>query len=113
MAEKDPAKLARQARDLIAEFNCVVLDDAKGLSAPHLSEATQALKSLVKRLPQALEQPADVLELPAAGDRVTVERGDPKTEVATTAAELRAVAADGEQPAKSLSRRVAGCYRRG
>ncbi|MEV5124726.1 hypothetical protein AB0K49_18345 [Streptomyces decoyicus] len=47
----DPAKLARQARDLIEEFNRVVLDDAKDLSAPALSEATQALKSLVDRLP--------------------------------------------------------------
>lgn len=78
VAEKDPAKLARQARGLIAEFNCVVLDDAKGLSGPHLSEATQALKSLVERLPQELEQAADVLELPAAGDRVTVERERPE-----------------------------------
>ncbi|MGP3632683.1 hypothetical protein ACTU45_04810 [Streptomyces sp. 24-1644] len=58
---------------------------------------------MVDRLPQAFEQTADVLELLAAGDRVTVERGDPKTEVAMTDAELRAVAADSEQLAKSLS----------
>jgi len=103
-AKADPAKLARQARDLIEEFNRVVLDDAKDLSAPALSEATQALKSLVERLPQAFEQTADVLELLAANDKVTVEQGRaPKDEVATTAAELRTVAADSEQLAKSLA----------
>lgn len=103
-AKKDPAKLVRQARDLIEEFNRVVLDDGKDLSAPALSEATQALKSLVDRLPQAFEQTADVLELLAANDRITVEEGrDPKAEAATTAAELRTVAADSENLAKSLS----------
>ncbi|MEK8141702.1 hypothetical protein NKH18_01000 [Streptomyces sp. M10(2022)] len=112
-AKKDPAKLVRQARDLIEEFNRVVLDDAKDLSAPALSEATQALKSLVDRLPQAFEQTADVLELLAAGDRVTVEQGDPKTEVATTAAELRAVAADSEQLAKSLSHPASALFMMG
>ncbi|MFF1545970.1 hypothetical protein [Streptomyces sp. NPDC058291] len=103
-AKTDPAKLARQARDLIEEFNRVVLEDAKDLSAPALSEATQALKSLVERLPQAFEQTADVLELLATNDKVTVEQGhDPKDEVATTAAELRTVAADSEKLAKSLA----------
>jgi hypothetical protein len=43
-AKKDPATLARQARDLIEEFNRVVLD-AGDLSAPALWEAVQALKS--------------------------------------------------------------------
>ncbi|MCZ1011856.1 hypothetical protein [Streptomyces lydicus] len=97
--------LARQARDLIEEFNRVVLDDAKDMSAPPaLPDATQALKSLVDRFPQAFEQTADVLEMLAASDKITMEQGrDPKTEVATTAAELRAVAADGEQLAKSLA----------
>ncbi len=33
----------------------MVLDDAKELSAPALSEAIQELKSLVDRLPQAFE----------------------------------------------------------
>lgn len=93
----------RQARDLIEEFNRVVLDDAKELSAPALSEATQALKSLVERLPQAFEQTADVLELLAKSDKVTVGRGDVRTEAATTAAELRTVAADSEQLGKSLA----------
>ncbi|MFF1691318.1 MULTISPECIES: hypothetical protein [unclassified Streptomyces] len=78
--------MARQARDLIEEFNVVVLDDAKDLSAPALSEATQALKPLVDRLPQAFEQGCD-----------------PMAEAVTTAAELRAVAADRGQLAKSLS----------
>ncbi|WP_431983096.1 hypothetical protein [Streptomyces qinglanensis] len=77
-AKKDPAKLVRQARYLIEEFNRVVLDDAKDLSAAALSGTIQALKSLV-------------------------ERGDVKTEVATTAAELRTVAADSEQLGKSLA----------
>ncbi|MEU6175896.1 hypothetical protein ABZ832_28805 [Streptantibioticus parmotrematis] len=36
-------------------------------------------------------------------DKVTVERGDVKTEVATTAVELRTVAADSEQLGKSLA----------
>ncbi|MFK0264221.1 hypothetical protein ACIQU1_23305 [Streptomyces angustmyceticus] len=82
----------------------MVLDDAKDMSAPALSEATQPLKSLVDRLPQAFEQTADVLELLAAGDKITVEQGrDPKDEVTTTAAELRTVAADSEQLAKSLA----------
>jgi hypothetical protein len=103
-AKTDPAKLLRQARDLIEEFNRVVLDDARDLSAPALSDATQALKSLVGRLPQAFGQTADVLELLAASGRITLEQGrDPKAEVATTAAELRAVAADSEQLAKSLA----------
>jgi hypothetical protein len=102
-AKKDPAMLVRQARDLIEEFNRVVLDDAKDLSAPALSEATQALKSLVGRLPQAFEQTADVLEMLAANNKVTVDQGDPKTEAATTAAELRTAAADSEQLAKTLS----------
>ncbi|WP_328381804.1 hypothetical protein OHS81_01885 [Streptomyces sp. NBC_00400] len=51
-AKTDPAKLARQARDLIEEFNRVVLDDAKDLPAPAVSDAVQALKSLVDRLPE-------------------------------------------------------------
>ncbi|MEU9197731.1 hypothetical protein [Streptomyces hundungensis] len=112
-AKKDPAKLARQARDLIEEFNRVVLDDAKDLSAPALSDATQALKSLVDRLPQAFEQTADVLELLAANDKVTMEQGDPKTEVSTTAAELRAVAADSEQLAKNLSHPASALFMMG
>ncbi|MFJ6354816.1 hypothetical protein ACIQKB_35835 [Streptomyces sp. NPDC092046] len=102
-AKKDPAKLARRARDLIEEFNRVLLDDANDLSAPALSEATQALKSLVERLPQAFEQTADVLELLAANDRITMEHCDPVAEVVEAATELRAVAADSEQLAKSLA----------
>lgn len=104
MASKtDPAKLARQARNLVTEFNRVLLDDAKELSAPALSEATQGLKSLVERLPQAFEQTADVLALLAKSDKVTVEQGDVKTEMATTAAELRTVAADSEQLGTNLA----------
>ncbi|ASY37083.1 MULTISPECIES: hypothetical protein [unclassified Streptomyces] len=104
MATKtDPATLARQARDLIEEFNRAVLDDAKGLSAPALSSALQALKSLVERLPQAFDQTADVLELLAKSDKVTVENGDPKNEVATTAAQLRAVSIDSQRLATSLA----------
>jgi hypothetical protein len=102
-AKADPAKLARQARDLIEDDNRVLLDDANALSAPALSEATQALKSLVDRLPQAFEQTGDVLEMLASQDRITMEQGDPRSEAATTAAELRAVAADTEQLAKDLS----------
>jgi len=103
-AKTKPAKLARQARDLIEEFNHVVLNDAKDLSAPALSEATQALKQLVERLPQAFEQTADVLEMLAAKDKIAMEQGiDPKSEAATTAAELRTVAAGSEQLAKDLS----------
>ncbi|MFK4070430.1 hypothetical protein [Streptomyces sp. NPDC029674] len=101
--KQDPATLVRQARDLIEEFNRAVLDDRNDLSAPALSEATQALKSLVERLPQAFEQTADVLELLAKNNKVTVEQGDPKEEVATTAAELRTVAAGSKQLAKSLA----------
>ncbi|MFF3489625.1 hypothetical protein ACFYXC_41385 [Streptomyces sp. NPDC002701] len=93
----------RQARELIAAFNRVVLDDAKDLSAPALSGAAQALKSLVDRLPQAFEQTTDVLELLAKNDKVPMEQGDVKSEVATTAAELRTVVADSEQLAKSLA----------
>lgn len=112
-AKKDPAKLARQARDLIEEFNRVVLDDAKDLSAPALSDATQALKSLVERLPQAFEQTADVLELLAANDKVTMEQGDPKSEVATTVAELRTVAADSEKLGKSLANQASALFTMG
>ncbi|WP_326844565.1 hypothetical protein OHB33_41190 (plasmid) [Streptomyces sp. NBC_01558] len=79
-----------------------MLEDARGLSAP-LSEAVQALKSLVDRLPQAFGQNAEVVALLAANDKITVEQGDPKAEAAVTAAELRAVAVDTEQLAKSLS----------
>ncbi|WP_228974753.1 hypothetical protein [Streptomyces sp. DH12] len=102
-AKTDPAQLVRQARDVIEEFNRVVLDDAQELSAPALSESTQVLKSLVERLPQAFEQTADVLELLAKSEKVTVEQGDVKTEVVTTAVELRTVAADNEQLGKSLA----------
>ncbi|MFE9687836.1 hypothetical protein [Streptomyces sp. NPDC006285] len=45
----------RQARDLIGEFNRVVLDDAKDLSALALSDAAQALRVVGRRLPQAFE----------------------------------------------------------
>ncbi|MFD7924206.1 hypothetical protein ACFV3R_34010 [Streptomyces sp. NPDC059740] len=58
---------------------------------------------MVERLPQAFEQTADVLELLAKSGKVTVERGEVKSEVATTAAELRTVAADSEQLGKSLA----------
>jgi hypothetical protein len=110
-AKTDPAKLARQARDLIEEFNRVVLDDAKDLSAPALSKATQALKSLVDRLPQAFEQTADVLEMLAAKDKITMEQGrDPKAEAATTAAELRTVAADSERLAKGLANHASSLF---
>ncbi|MDV9192186.1 hypothetical protein R6L23_28945 [Streptomyces sp. SR27] len=102
-AKADLAKLARQARDLIEEFNRVLLDDANALSATALSEATQALKSLVDRLPQAFDQTADVLEMLAVKDRITVDQGDPKTEAATTAGELRTLATGAEKLAKDLS----------
>ncbi|GAA2341430.1 hypothetical protein OHT20_37660 [Streptomyces caniferus] len=62
-AKTDPAKLARQARNLIEEFNRVVLDDAKDLSAPAVSDAVQALKSLVDRLPEGPSHPASALFL--------------------------------------------------
>ncbi|MFE2159899.1 hypothetical protein ACFW9M_19025 [Streptomyces lydicus] len=59
---------------------------------------------MVDRLPQAFEKTADVLELLAAGDKITVQQGrDPNDEVATTAAELRTIAADSAQLAKSLA----------
>ncbi|MBP0458795.1 hypothetical protein [Streptomyces montanisoli] len=102
-AKTAPALLVCQVRDVMEEFDRVVLDDAKGLSAPALAEATRALKSLVERLPLAFEQTADVLELLVKSDKATVERGDVKTEVATTAAELRTVAADSEQLGKGLA----------
>ncbi|GGR41535.1 hypothetical protein [Streptomyces roseolus] len=76
----------------------MLLDDMHALS-----EATQALKSLVDRLPQAFEQTADVLEMLASQDRITIEQSDPQTEAATTAAELRAVTAGTEKLAKDLS----------
>jgi len=59
---------------------------------------------LIERLPQAFDQTADVLERLAANDKITVDGGgDQKTEAATTAAELRAVAVDSEKLAKTLS----------
>ncbi|MFV0126403.1 hypothetical protein ACLGI4_01565 [Streptomyces sp. HMX112] len=73
------------------------LDEGNGLPAHPLSEATRALKSLVDHLPQAFEQSADVLELLAVKDRIMIEQdGDPKAQVAMTAAELRTVATAGE-----------------
>jgi hypothetical protein len=99
----DPAKLARQARDLIEQLNCVVLDDARALSAPVLSETTQVLKQLVERLPQAFEQTADVLEMLAKQDKVVVDGQDPKAAVAEVAAELRAAGASSERLAKDLA----------
>ncbi|MFF4174276.1 hypothetical protein [Streptomyces sp. NPDC001744] len=109
-AKVDPAKLARQARDLIEEYNRVLLDDADDLSAPALSEATRVLKSLVDRLPQAFEQTADVLEMLASQDRVTTGQGDPRTGAATTAAELRAVAAGAGKLAEDLSHPVSALF---
>ncbi|MFC9735033.1 hypothetical protein ACFWGM_16790 [Streptomyces roseolus] len=112
-AKTDPAKLARQARDLIEEYNRVLLDDANALSAPGLSEATEALKSLVDRLPQAFELTADVLEMLAAKGRITIEQGVPQAEAATTAAELRAVAAGTEKLAKDLSHPASALFHMG
>ncbi|MGW7109302.1 hypothetical protein ACWGHU_24400 [Streptomyces xanthophaeus] len=91
-AKKDQAELAPQS---IEEFNRVVLDDAKDLLAPTLSEATQAQMSLVDRLPQAYEQIADGPG--AAGRRRPGHCGAGRPEeVATTAAVLRAVVGDSE-----------------
>ncbi|MER7982592.1 hypothetical protein [Streptomyces sp. NPDC095817] len=101
-AQTDPAQLVRQARDLIEECNRVVLD-AEELSAPALSETVQALKSLVGRLPQAFEQTAYVMTRLAADNKITMEQGDPMSEAATTAAELRTVAVHCQQLAKELS----------
>ncbi|MFJ4873361.1 hypothetical protein [Streptomyces sp. NPDC088757] len=85
VVKTDPAKAVRQAQDLIKECNRVLLNDANDL-------------------PQAFEQSADVLELLAAMDWIVLEGGgDPKAEAATTAAELRAVAAGGGQFAKNLA----------
>ncbi|BBG20739.1 hypothetical protein RVR_P1125 (plasmid) [Actinacidiphila reveromycinica] len=104
MATKtDPAKLARQARDLIEQLNHVVLNDARALSAPVLSETVQVLKQLVERLPQAFEQTADVLEMLAEQDKVVVDGQDPKAAVAEVAAELRAAGAGSQQLAKELA----------
>lgn len=72
--------------------------------------ATQALKSLVDRLPQAFGQTADVLAMLAADDKVTLEQGDPTSEAATTAAELRSVAVHTEQLAKELSHRASALF---
>lgn len=103
-SKKDPAKLARQARDLIEELNRVVLDDARTLSAPVLSETTQVLKQLIERLPQAFDQTASVLEMLAGQDKVVVDGDqDPKAAVAEVAAEMRAVATSSEQLAKDLA----------
>ncbi|MGJ5899393.1 hypothetical protein ACSCBZ_46760 [Streptomyces niveiscabiei] len=103
-AKKDPAELARQARDLIEELNHVVLDDASALSAPALSETTQVLKQLVEQLPQAFDQTASVLEMLAKRGKVVVDGDqDPKVAVAEVAAELRAVAISSEQLAKDLA----------
>ncbi|MER7681042.1 hypothetical protein [Streptomyces sp. NPDC096934] len=85
--------------------------DAKDLSAPVLSETVQALKSLTERLPQAFEQTADVLARLAANDKITLDQGDPKSEAAMRAAELRAVAADSEQLGKSLSHPASALFR--
>ncbi|MGW4629723.1 hypothetical protein [Streptomyces rubiginosohelvolus] len=109
----DPAALVRQARDLIEEANRVVLDDGRNLSAPAVSDTVQALKSLVERLPQAFDQTARVLEMLAKADKVSVERGDAKTEVARTAGELRGVATDSEQLARTLSHPASALFMMG
>ncbi|XXZ47565.1 hypothetical protein AAGT00_00970 (plasmid) [Streptomyces cavourensis] len=49
------------------------------------------------------DQSARVLEMLAKVDKVLVERGEPKAEVVRTAGELRGVAADSEQLARTLS----------
>ncbi|MFD0353401.1 hypothetical protein ACFVHW_06565 [Streptomyces sp. NPDC127110] len=100
----DPAQLVRQARDLVENVNRAVLDDAATLSPPQLSAVVQALKELVERLPQAFDQAAAVLDMPAARDLVVMDTGqDPKAFTAEAAAQLRAAASSSEQLAKELA----------
>ncbi|MER7914232.1 hypothetical protein [Streptomyces sp. NPDC096068] len=113
-AKQDPAAMIRQARDLIEGFNHVPLDEARTLSAPALSDAVQALKQLMERLPQAFEQTADVLELLAARGKVVVQPGqDPQEEVDQTAAELREAAVGAEDLARTLANPASALFMMG
>ncbi|MFK8851653.1 hypothetical protein [Streptomyces sp. Ac-502] len=100
----DPAHVVRQARDSIEELNRLLLDEGMNLSAPVLADAVQALKSLVERLPQALDLSARVLEILAARDAIAMDNGKtPQTEATAAATELRKVSTDAEQLARGLS----------
>ncbi|MFJ3762952.1 hypothetical protein [Streptomyces sp. NPDC090080] len=99
---RTPARLVRQARDLIEEVNRAMLDGPVP-SAPELSETVQALKSLIERLPQAFDQSAATLTGLAANDKIVMDTGeDPAAAAAEAAAGLRAVSANTEQLAKEL-----------
>lgn len=106
MAQRtDPAGLARQARDLIEEFNRVVLDHAGTLSAPALSESIQAIKQLAERLPQAFDQTAGALEMLATRGEVFMNNGqNHSAAVCETAEQLRVAGSTGELLAEDLAR---------
>ncbi|MGE7390861.1 hypothetical protein ACQKM2_35840 [Streptomyces sp. NPDC004126] len=104
MGTTDPVRLVRDARDAVERVNNAFLDDGARLSAPAVSATVQALKELVERLPQALDQAAAVIELLGARERVVMDTGqDAEAFTAEVAAQLRAAATSSEQLAKELA----------
>ncbi|MFE2911287.1 hypothetical protein [Kitasatospora indigofera] len=76
----DPAAIARTARDAVEALN-----HATGLAnipAPATSATTQALLSLVQRLPQTVEQLADAVLFQAKRDGIRMDDGSDPIEAA-------------------------------
>ncbi|RSS64132.1 hypothetical protein EF912_02465 [Streptomyces sp. WAC07061] len=74
----------------------------------------QALKELVERLPQALDQAAAVLDLLATRDVVMMDTGEDTTGfMAEAAAQLRSSATNSEHLAKELAGPASAMFRMG
>ncbi|KIQ67035.1 hypothetical protein TR51_06510 [Kitasatospora griseola] len=85
MTRRQPniTQLARDARDLIEHINRATAGPVD-IPAPQISATTQALLSLVQRLPQAIEQLGWALDRQARADAIRMDNGtEPEAAVAT------------------------------
>lgn len=99
--QPNPALAVRKARDQIEHLNHLTLD--ADLTAPQISEAVQALISMVERLPQAVEQLAGALERQGKLGTIRMDNGSDPTESCTEAINALAYAqADLDHTADSL-----------
>ncbi|MFJ8159012.1 hypothetical protein [Streptomyces sp. NPDC094468] len=108
-----PARLVRQARDLLEEANQAMRDEPN-LSTPELLDTTQSLTSLIQQLPQLFDQSAASLTRLAAHGEIVMDTGEgPKAAAAEAAAELRAVSTNMTLLAKELGAPVSAMFHMG